>query len=80
MEQKEVLNKKEYEKRILEYKFVALQDENCINEDKQKRQERFKFLSTFRDDNKQVIEFENIFLSINIFGKYFILQIHIFNK
>ena len=34
MEQKEASYKREQEKKILEYKFVALQDANCLNEDK----------------------------------------------
>jgi hypothetical protein len=55
MEQKEASYKREQEKKILEYKFVALQDANCLNEDRQKRLDKLKFLSSFRDDNKQVL-------------------------
>ena len=55
MEQKDRYSKKEFEKRILEYKMVAQQDENSINEDKRKKFERFNYLKKFTEENKQVL-------------------------
>ena len=54
MEQKDRYSKKEFEKRILEYKMVAQQDENSINEDKRKKIERMTYLKKFTEENKQV--------------------------
>ena len=54
MEQKDRYTKKEFEKRILEYKMVAQQDENSINEDKRKKVERMTYLKKFTEENKQV--------------------------
>ena len=54
MDQKDRYSKKEFEKRILEYKMVAQQDENSINEDKRKKIERMTYLKKFTEENKQV--------------------------
>ena len=59
MEQKDRYSKKEFEKRILEYKMVAQQDENSINEDKRKKIERMTYLKKFTEENKQVHFFLN---------------------
>jgi len=56
MEHKEVTNKKEYDKKLQEFKMVSRQDANQINEDRQKRADKLKFLSEFRDENKQLME------------------------
>ena len=54
MEQKDRYSKKEFDKKILEYKMVAQQDENAINEDKRKKIDRMTYLKKFTEENKQV--------------------------
>jgi hypothetical protein len=54
MEQKIKMDKKIIEKKMLEFKFVSEQDRLAIEEDKQKRTDKYKYLSKIRDENKQV--------------------------
>ena len=54
MKYKDLQNKMDSEKKIIEYKNAALQDSISLNEAKQKMIEKKKFLRTFRDENKQV--------------------------
>jgi hypothetical protein len=54
MDQKDRLEKKLFEEKILEYKAVAAQDLNNVKEDKKKKVEKIKYLNSFRDENKQV--------------------------
>lgn len=56
IEQKDRVVKKILDEKILEYKLVAEQDLNSINEDKRKKVEKLKYLNTFRDENKQVTD------------------------
>ena len=55
--QKDISIKKEHEKKMLEYKFVSEQDRLAMEDEKKKKFEKFKYLSKFRDENKQVCFF-----------------------
>ena len=69
MEQKNILNKKNLDQKLLEFKFVSEQDRKVVEEDRRKREEKFKYLSKIRDVNKAVniefISFFNLFQRIN---------------
>ena len=67
MEQKDRYSKKEFEKKILEYKMVAQQDENAINEDKRKKFDRMTYLKKFTEENKQVKLIVDVLDNITIF-------------
>jgi hypothetical protein len=50
--------KTEFENNQQEVKYIIEQDQNILNEERRQRIEKLKFLTTFRNENKQV----NIFL------------------
>ena len=56
IDQKGRLIKSEFENNQLEVKYVMEQDQNIVNEEKRKRIEKLKFLTTYRNENKQVIK------------------------
>lgn len=56
IDQKGRLIKDEFENNQLEVKYIMEQDQNVVNEDKRKRIEKLKFLTTFRNENKQLMQ------------------------
>jgi hypothetical protein len=54
MEQRNILAKKDQERKSLEFKFVSEQDRQAIEDDRKKKVEKHKYLSKFRDVNKAV--------------------------
>ena len=61
IDQKGRLIKSEFENNQLEVKYVMEQDQNIVNEEKRKRIEKLKFLTTYRNENKQVIQNHHIY-------------------
>lgn len=53
--QKDQLLKKLFETKSLEYKYFMEQDRMALEVEKKKRAEKFEFMKTYRDENKQVI-------------------------
>lgn len=56
IDQKGRLIKNEFENSQLEVKYVIEQDKNVLNEDKRKRIEKLKFLTNYRNENKQLMQ------------------------
>ena len=54
MDQKGRLIKHEFENNQLEVKYVIEQDKDILSEEKRKRIEKLRFLTTYRNENKQV--------------------------
>lgn len=56
MDQKSRLIKHEFENSQLEVKYVIEQDKDILSEEKRKRIEKLKFLTTYRNENKQLMQ------------------------
>lgn len=54
MRQKDMLLKKLFASKSLEYKVVVETDRNAVEEDKKKKVDKFEYLKTYRDENKKV--------------------------
>lgn len=55
MSQKDQLLKKLFETKSLEYKYFMEQDRIALEAEKKKRAEKFEYMKSYRDENKQVI-------------------------
>jgi len=62
IDQRGRLIKNEFENSKLEVKYVIEQDKNILDEDNRKRIEKLKFLTTYRNENKQVFSLNFILL------------------
>jgi hypothetical protein len=67
MRQKDVLSKKEIERKLVEYEWSMKIEKIKSEQDRKKMLERRKFLQSYRDDNKQVNIINNKYLSIIFF-------------
>lgn len=56
MDQKGRLIKHEFENNQLEVKYVIEQDKDILSEEKRKRIEKLRFLTTYRNENKQLMQ------------------------
>jgi hypothetical protein len=54
MYQKDQMLRKILADKNLEYKFFVEKDKNSLEEENRKKIEKFKYLTAFRDENKQV--------------------------
>jgi len=66
IDQRGRLIKNEFENSKLEVKYVIEQDKNILDEDNRKRIEKLKFLTTYRNENKQVFSLNFIQLLFSL--------------